>query len=72
MIDRIGMHKNLRLHAAWTQSFADSSHDLPEWRTWRNRLERNSVADMNDEHFVIGYNPTDLCCSMRIFTGFKS
>ncbi|CAA7266949.1 unnamed protein product [Cyclocybe aegerita] len=70
MLDRMAMRSNLLVHAGWSRTFSEA--DSPEWATWRDSLNRKSGAEPKSGHLVTGYNPDDLCRSLRTFTGFKA
>ncbi|KAF9560474.1 S-adenosyl-L-methionine-dependent methyltransferase [Agrocybe pediades] len=71
MIDRMTMGSHIVKHSVWAPSIPDPV-DHPEWRTWRNGFKESSTCDTQNEHSIAGYNPDDLCRSMRIFIGFKT
>ncbi|KAF8969218.1 hypothetical protein BDZ97DRAFT_1915561 [Flammula alnicola] len=70
MLDRIAMRNNLLTHVPWVQ--ATSKAERPDCQTWRETLNRKSGLEASSGHLVTGYNPDDLCRSLRVFTGFKS
>ncbi|KAF8964930.1 hypothetical protein BDZ97DRAFT_1814044 [Flammula alnicola] len=70
MLDRIAMRNNLLTHVSWVQ--ATSKAERPDCQTWREKLNRKSGSEASSGHLVTGYNPDDLCRSLRVFTGFKS
>ncbi|KAF8907313.1 hypothetical protein CPB84DRAFT_302751 [Gymnopilus junonius] len=45
--------------------------DGPDWRNWRDKLVRKSGSEDNSGHLITGFNPDDLCRSLRVFTGTK-
>ncbi|KAF8964951.1 hypothetical protein BDZ97DRAFT_1814073 [Flammula alnicola] len=67
MLDRIAMRNNLLTHIPWVQAT-----ECPNYQTWRGKLDPKSGSEARSGHLVTGYNPDDLCRSLRVFTGFKS
>lgn len=71
MIDRMAMQNTLSVHMGWVPAIPDSDRDGPDWRTWREKLDRKSGSENNSGHLITGFNPDDLCRSLRVFTGSK-
>lgn len=70
MTDRIGMRKNLLVHAAWALS--SSNRDQPPCQTWREKLDGKQDSGNKSAHFLVtAYNPDNYCRSLRAFTATK-
>ena len=70
MIDRMGLQTVLSNQLGWTPAIPDSDKDGPDWRVWRDKLDPKPDSE-DGGHLITGFNPDDLCRSLRVFTGSK-